>query len=243
MLPRLIIPLMPKGAAAPTVPATVDGLVVASGGFGGAGDSTYGGAGGGAGGYLPFSSYAITAGVPISIVVGVVPIQGSNGHDSSFGTVIATGGGVGGQNGSGAGNGGSGGGGAPGGSGGTGTVGQGHDGGNGSTFLGGGGGGAGSAGSGATPGAGITSSISGVSKTYSIGAGMSYSAPAPAGAGPGCGGQGYFYGTGSVGTAGEVTCIYPDTQALPASTTGSPSITTSGGYHRITWTANGSITF
>jgi hypothetical protein len=36
---------------------------------------------------------------------------------------------------------------------------------------------------------------------------------------------------------------YADTFAEPASTTGSPTITVSGGYRVYKWTGNGSITF
>jgi hypothetical protein len=36
---------------------------------------------------------------------------------------------------------------------------------------------------------------------------------------------------------------YADTYAAATSTTGSPTITVSGGYRTYTWTASGSITF
>jgi hypothetical protein len=36
---------------------------------------------------------------------------------------------------------------------------------------------------------------------------------------------------------------YADTYTAAASSTGSPTITTSGGYRYYTWTGNGSITF
>jgi hypothetical protein len=40
-----------------------------------------------------------------------------------------------------------------------------------------------------------------------------------------------------------VVIRYPDTNIAAASTTGSPTITVTGGYRIYTWTSSGSITF
>jgi hypothetical protein len=56
----------------------------------------------------------------------------------------------------------------------------------------------------------------------------------------GAGGAG---GTSSPGTQGIVALKYPDNYPAATSTTGSPSITTAGGYRVYKWTSNGSITF
>jgi hypothetical protein len=45
------------------------------------------------------------------------------------------------------------------------------------------------------------------------------------------------------GGSGIVIIRYADTYAAAASTTGSPTVVTSGGYRYYTWTGNGSITF
>jgi hypothetical protein len=132
----------------------VEVLVVAGGGGGG---SDMGGGGGG-GGVIYNSAYAVTPGAITATVgnggagapAGISQVRGTNGQNSVFGTITATGGGGGaseyGNNGSPAGNGGSGGGTAscnsvtPG----TGIVGQGYaGGGNGGCYYPGGGGGAG----------------------------------------------------------------------------------------------------
>jgi hypothetical protein len=49
--------------------------------------------------------------------------------------------------------------------------------------------------------------------------------------------------TGALGGSGFVAIRYADTFRLAASTTGSPTITTSGGYRIYQWTGSGSITF
>ena len=48
---------------------------------------------------------------------------------------------------------------------------------------------------------------------------------------------------GGNGGSGFVASRYPDTFPLATSTTGSPTITTTGGYRIYQWTASGSITF
>lgn len=111
--------------------------------------------------------------------------------------------------------------------------------------TGGGGGGAGAAGSGASGGTGFTSSISGTSTTYASGGNGSagsfssgvYSSTSGAGGG---GGTGSF---SQGGGNGIVILRYLSSFDLPISTTGSPTITTAGGYRIYTWTSSGSITF
>jgi len=143
-------------------PATVDVIVVAGGGGGGGNGTSAGGAGGGGGGGVVITTTNATLGAS-TVTVGAggaggpgasLPGAGLNGGNSSFGSIVAYGGGGGArQNGLPGGNGGSGGGGSGGasplpGAGGAGTAGQGSNGGAGANlndgnYNGGGGGGAG----------------------------------------------------------------------------------------------------
>lgn len=171
-------------------------LVVGGGGAGGNNDGTLaiGGGGGGAGGYLYESQYAVVANQAYSIVVGAGAVKSDDvsGADSTFGNLVAKGGGCGGTQNVGQ-TGGSGGGGA--GkkdssttfSGGDGTQGQGFAGGKGDGYwkvnhldagTGGGGGGAAGAGGdapsdeqGGVGGAGKTCAITGVEVVYCSGGG------------------------------------------------------------------------
>jgi hypothetical protein len=156
----------------------------------------------------------------------------------------------------------------PGRSGGGGIGGQGNNGGNGTNGFnggnGGGGGGAGAAGTNATStvtgagGVGLASSITGTSVMYAGGGGGSGNNSTGGNAGAGGGGRGGDGGGGSVagtantgggggaaprgssGGSGIVIIRYADT--LPAATvTGSPTITTSGGYRIYQFTGSGSI--
>jgi hypothetical protein len=54
---------------------------------------------------------------------------------------------------------------------------------------------------------------------------------------------GALFPTGGNGGSGIVIIRYPSTYPAAASTTGSPSVTTSGGYRIYQWTGSGSITF
>jgi hypothetical protein len=105
-----------SGTYTAAVDEVIDVLIVGGGGGGGTGygaiDPHYAGGGGGGGGVRQISGMSISAGT-YNVVVGEACAIGTNGNDSSFNSIIATGGGRGGnaENGVGAGqNGGSGGG-------------------------------------------------------------------------------------------------------------------------------------
>jgi hypothetical protein len=119
------------------------------------------------------------------------------------------------------------------------------------------------AGSGAG-GAGSASSITGSSVTYAMGAGGggvsgsgAASGSSPAGAGTavttgtagsgtanlGGGGGGSGNGTGGSGGSGVVVIKYTDTYPAASATTGSPTITVSGGFRVYKFNGTGSITF
>ena len=180
---------------------SVKALVVGGGGGGGV---SYGG-GGGAGGYQYDASHTITTG-SYSITVGAGGAAQSNGGNSSFDTITATGGGKGGdivQNGS---NGGSGGGGGLVANGGTGS--QGNNGGNGGNNGGGGGGGANAAGTtstgsnGGNGGNGTANSITGTSVTYAGGGGGGAHSSSGNGGSAGSGGGGLGGGSNHSATNG-----------------------------------------
>jgi hypothetical protein len=257
-------------APAVTVPPDVEYLVVAGGGGAGGmtGPSGWSPAGGGAGGYRTATGYSVTAGAPITVTVGAgggggaAGASGSKGSDSVFGTITSEGGGYG-AGGVGAdvtgGNGGSGGGGYKSGANGAATGGQGNNGASGqvsgTSYGGGGGGGAGSVGS-QSSGTGVGAGGSGLNwnslgTTYAAGGnGGDYAAGSAAGvagtANRGNGGNaalGSAANAGGAGGSGIVIIRYSDAYSLAASTTGSPTQTTTGGYHYYTWTASGSVTF
>lgn len=228
-----------QGAWTNQPPISVNYLVVAGGGGASQG-------GGGAGGLLQ-GTFGITAGTSYTVTVGSGGGAYTQGSNSVFGSLTATGGGTGGG-----GSGGSGGGGnstaVAGSVGGQGTSGQGNAGGNGSTTsgVGGGGGGAGTVGLagagsvGGNGGAGVASDISGTRTAYSGGGGGAASSGGSGGAGgggsadvngsanSGGGGGGGWAGAPKSGGSGIVIISYPDTYAAPASTTGSPTVSTSG---------------
>jgi len=198
---------------------SVEYLIVAGGGGGGSADnSDGGGGGGGAGGLLTVAGVFVPAGTPITVTVGGggtgrannSGLAGSNGTDSVFGSITATGGGGGGAFATPGGSGGSGGGafGRASQLGGAGTSGQGFFGANsGGGALGGGWGGTGGGGAGASSiinsnangtagGAGVASLITGTSVTYAGGGGGG------SGGGGAVGGAG---GTGGGGAGGRNT--------------------------------------
>lgn len=185
--------------------ATIKVLVVAGGGGGGLGNlNSVSGGGGGGGGVIYDPAYVVAAG-SYSVTVGAGGTGGisggpaaSNGGDSSFDAITATGGGRGGGSDGAANSGGSGGGGpgfgvsrgAPG----AGTIGNGMIGGQGGTnYSGGGGGGASHAGiqgvdgafQGANGGDGVVSNISGSNVTYGGGGGGGSGTGGTGGAGGG----------------------------------------------------------
>jgi len=205
----------------------VEVLVVAGGGSGGTGSN--GGGGGGAGGLIYRTSYPVTTGVGITVVIGnggsstVGRGVGSNGQNSVFGNITATGGGAGGgSGGSSAGlAGGSGGGGMYSNNGGSGANGQGNTGGTGNYVLngphdaGGGGGGASQRGEDANEdyagrgGNGLCFSLTGTPRYYAGGGGgasnnISGGGLRRAGAGGlGGGGRGGVNGVTLIGQSGE----------------------------------------
>ena len=238
-------------------------LIIAGAGGSGGGS----GGGGGAGGYrssvagelsgrnsVAETPVKINRGETYNIIVGGGGSNNTNGANSSFGQITSLGGGSGRGYGGNAGfNGGSGGGGGgPGGittgdgAGGIGTSGQGFDGGKGrhqnqGYFVGGGGGGAGGNGGDrntgsrlvGTGGAGLASSITGTSITRARGGGRDFQSPVA--------NRGDGDGNGS-GSSGVVIIRHPAAYGA-ASTTGSPSITTSGPWRIYTFTGSGTITW
>jgi hypothetical protein len=247
-LKQVIQAVQQGGWPAQKTPA-VEYLVVAGGGGGG----YYAGGGGGAGGLLTGID-PVPNGQTLLVTIGnggasaSTPNSGTNGNNSVFGSITATGGGGGGggnPNGSGL-SGGSGGGASRYGGGtvlnGQGIFGQGNNGGNTTaTIQGCGGGGAGTIGlsgtgnNAANGGAGIASAISGTVTAYAgggagypsgtggVGGGGNYGVAGTPNTGGGAGGDG-----AGPGGSGIVIVSYPDTYAAATSTTGSPTVSTSG---------------
>jgi hypothetical protein len=257
----------------PIPTSNVEYLVVGGGGGGGTAIFGQNATGGGGGGGLLTGTTGVLAGTSYTVTVGAggavaannssQPTNGLNSVFGSFATAIGGGYGANRDTGGNGNSGGSGGGGnSYGSAGGAGTTGQGNSGGNGFGNVGGtgGGGGAGSVGgttvttNGGNAGNGVASSISGTSVYYAGGgAGGGDSGNGSAGSqggtaatsagavntGAGAGSKASSGGGGS----GVVILRYPSGFSLATSTTGSPSVSITGGYNIYTWTSSGSITF
>jgi hypothetical protein len=276
------VPFSGAGAGSASPPSSVEYLVVAGGGGAAGGATTNrGGGGGGAGGYRTDNSFAVTASTSYTITVGGGGSGSSptpnvsdqtQGVNSVFATVTATGGGRAGDKqvlaaDAAGGSGGSGGGGTSVGSGGPAAGGagntpptsplQGNNGGTaGDSTGGGGGGGSGGAGGNATgaaagtAGAGTANTISGTSVTYAAGgAGGANSGSANGASGTANSGNGGVGGGGgstssvSGGAGGSgVVIIRQDTAFKTATVTGSPTITVDSVNQKIVYIFNASGT-
>jgi hypothetical protein len=249
---------------APNAPYSASYLIVAGGG---GGASQTGGAGG-AGGLLTGSN-SLSIGTTYSFVVGAGGGTSTSGSNSTGFGLTAIGGGGGSRTGNG-GSGGSGGGaGGQTATGGSGTSGQGNAGGNcqgwSGTYGCGGGGGAGAAGSGGTTaggggngGIGVQSSITGTATYYAGGGGGGRYSSGSLGTGglggggassvsgtanTGGGGGGAYDNTDNQGSGGSgVVILSVPTANYSGTTTGSPTVTTSGSNTIIKFTASGSYT-
>ena len=198
-----------SGTFTPNGPGTVDYLVVAGGGSGGAQNA----GGGGAGGFRTATGLSVTAqAYTVTIGAGGAASTGSSvgndGTNSTFSTITSIGGGGGGSDGSTSGrSGGSGGGANQSGTAGAGTSGQGNAGGAGGSNRGGGGGGATNVGTasstkGGNGGTGTQSSIDGTNYYYAGGGGGATYPNGNGGTGGAGGGGGGTTAAGGGGSGG-----------------------------------------
>lgn len=203
-------------------------LLVGGGAAGetGVNNNIYQGRGGGGGGGYEVASLAVNAGTVYTVTVAGYSGGGGN-PTNAFSTTANGGSSV---------NGGTGTAGKTGGSGGTnggGGTGWTSDISGATTYYGGGGGGAtdngsgGGAGGGGNGGAAYQGGGSGAANT-----------------GGGGGGGGFVFGSGGgAGASGQVVIKYADSYAAANATTGSPSVTVSGGFRTYTFNGSGSITW
>ena len=198
-----------SGTFTPNGPGTVDYLVVAGGGSGGAQNAGGGGAGGfrtGTGLSVTAQAYTVTIGAGGAASTG--SSVGNDGTNSTFSTITSIGGGGGGSDGSTSGrSGGSGGGANQSGTPGSGTSGQGNAGGAGGSNRGGGGGGATNVGTasstkGGNGGTGTQSSIDGTNYYYAGGGGGATYPNGNGGTGGAGGGGGGTTAAGGGGSGG-----------------------------------------
>ena len=104
--------------------------------------------------------------------------------------------------------------------------------------------GAGAAGTGG--GSALNSGSAGAKSTTNPGDSSGGAGGANTGGGGGGAGQSQYLsytGTGGAGGSGSVTIRYADTYDAAVSTTGSPTVTVSGGFRNYRFTGSGSITF
>jgi len=258
------------GAGSAVSNMVVDALVIGGGG-GGSGltnttGSQFAGGGGGAGEVRLLSNFAVFQGNSLTVTVGTGGAGGStsypgiSGTSSVFSSITASGGtGAPDRFGGASGNGYAGGTetgvtdatGGGGGSTGAGTLGVGGTGGSGtnssitgsSANYAGGGGGAALDGTGGSGSAGGGTGGSASSSGSNSQAGGNATANTGSGGGGGAGFDAATGGNGGSGGSGIVVLSYLNTYPLASSTTGSPTVTNTGGRYIYVWTGNGSITW
>jgi hypothetical protein len=225
-------------------PTPVNFLVVAAGGNGGGANfvnSNNGGGGGGSGGAVSGSTNFNT-GTVLTVNVGTTAGAGSSISATGF-VRNAYGGGSGGSPTGNSGQPGNGGGSGGGGARGDGVTSTGGSGGAGGNFVSPGSGGSGG-GSGGGGGGGSGGGYSGSGYGQGGGgAGRDWLATDFNNIGTSWGAGGPGASSSTAGTQGIVAIKYPDTFALASSTTGSPTVVTTGGYRIYRFTSSGSITF